>query len=102
MAFHEGGLNYGDKGRTLNKLIQKCVRAALCLYGYFGVDTGEVIFASPKINPAIEKELSPLFEELSELFQKVGLGGNFQHKDNSFRCWFFCIQLYAGAIILSI
>lgn len=74
VAFHEAGLNYGDKARTLNKLIQKCVRAALCLYGYFGVDAGEVIFASPKINPAIEKELSPLFEELTELFQKFGLG----------------------------
>lgn len=73
IAFHESGLNYGDKEKTLNKLIQKCVRSALCLYGYFGVNTGEVVFASPKITPAIEKELTPLLEELSNLFQQFGL-----------------------------
>lgn len=73
IAFHESGLNYGDKEKTLNKIIQKCVRSALCLYGYFGVNTGEVIFASPKINPAIEKELTPLMAELSDLFEQFGL-----------------------------
>lgn len=73
IAFHEDGLNYGDKEKTLNKIIQKCVRSALCLYGYFGVNTGEVIFASPKINNFIEKELIPLLVELSDLFQQFGL-----------------------------
>ena len=33
IAYHEAGLNYGDKEKTLNKIIQKCVRTALCLYG---------------------------------------------------------------------
>ena len=72
IAFHEDGLNYGDKEKTLNKIIQKCVRSALCLYGYFGVNTGEVIFASPKINNFIEKELTPLLSELSDLFEQFG------------------------------
>lgn len=74
IAFHEDGLNYGDKEKTLHKIAQKCVRSALCLYGYFGVNTGEIIFASPKINNFIEKELKPLLEELSDLFEKLGLG----------------------------
>lgn len=73
IAFHESGLNYGDKEKTLNKIILKCVRSALCLYGYFGVNTGEIAFASPKINPAIEKELTPLLQELSDLFLQFGL-----------------------------
>lgn len=73
VAFHEGGLNYGDKKKTLNKIVQKCVRSALCLYGYFGVSTGEIIFASPKIYPSVEKELSPLFGELTELFNALQL-----------------------------
>lgn len=73
IAYHEAGLNYGDKGKTLTKIIQKCVRTALCLYGFFSIATGEIVFASPKINPAIEKELSPMFLELTNLFKQFGL-----------------------------
>ena len=73
VAYHEAGLNYGDKIKTLTKIIQKCVRTALCLYGFFSIATGEIIFASPKINPAIEKELTPMFTELTELFSQFGL-----------------------------
>ncbi|WP_185157720.1 hypothetical protein [Lacrimispora defluvii] len=73
IAYHEAGLNYGDKEKTLSKIIQKCVRTALCLYGFFNIATGEIIFASPKINPAIEKELSPMFSDLTQRFRQVGL-----------------------------
>jgi len=73
IAYHEAGLNYGDKSKTLTKIIQKCVRTALCLYGFFSIATGEIIFASPKINPAIEKELWPMFVELTDLFSQLGL-----------------------------
>jgi hypothetical protein len=73
IAYHEAGLNYGDKSKTLTKIIQKCVRTALCLYGFFSIATGEIIFASPKINPVIEKELSPMFVELTDLFSQLGL-----------------------------
>lgn len=76
VAFHEGGLNYGDKEKTTTKLIQKCVRMALCLYGFFNIATGEIIFASPKINPATEKILTPIFTELSELMKQIGLEFN--------------------------
>lgn len=73
VAFHEGGLNYGDKETTVIKIIQKCVRIALCLYGYFSLATGEIIFASPKINPSTEAMLSPIFDELSELMKSLEL-----------------------------
>ncbi len=73
IAYHEAGLNYGDKEKTLSKIIQKCVRTALCLYGYFNIATGEIIFASPKINPAIERELKTVFEELTHLIKDFGL-----------------------------
>lgn len=76
VAFHEGGLNYGDKETTVIKLIQKCVRIALCLYGFFNIATGEIIFASPKINPATETLLSPIFIELSDLMKQLGLEFN--------------------------
>ncbi len=73
VAFHEGGLNYGDKETTVIKIIQKCVRIALCLYGYFNLATGEIIFASPKVNPSTEALLSPVFDELSELMKSLEL-----------------------------
>ena len=76
VAFHEGGLNYGDKETTVIKLIQKCVRIALCLYGFFNIATGEIIFASPKINHATETLLSPIFIELSDLMKQFGLEFN--------------------------
>lgn len=59
VAYHEGGLNYGGKDETITKIAQKCIRTALCLYGYFCMSTGEVLFVSPKITPAIETALVP-------------------------------------------
>lgn len=73
VAYHGGGINYGDKEKTVNKVILKCIRTILCLLGFFSMATGEVIFASPKINPSIEKELVPMFEELTNLVKNLGL-----------------------------
>lgn len=73
VAYHEGGLNYGGKDETITKIAQKCIRTALCLYGYFCMSTGEVLFVSPKITPAIETALVPLFDEISKLLHDNGL-----------------------------
>jgi hypothetical protein len=73
VAFHEGGLNYGDTERTTSKVIQKCARAAICIRACFGVSDGEIVFASPKINPSILKELEPAIEKLSMVFREHGL-----------------------------
>ena len=35
VAFHEKGVNYGSKEETVLKVINKCIRTAFCLYGYF-------------------------------------------------------------------
>lgn len=72
VAFHEGGLNYGDKATTIMKVIEKCVRTAFCLYGYMDIKDSEIIFASPKINPAILKVLEPCFFELNDILQDNG------------------------------
>jgi len=73
IAYHRAGINYGDKEKSLSKIIQKCIRSVLCLYGFFSISTGEIIFASPKINPSIENELKPMFEELTSLVKEFGL-----------------------------
>lgn len=74
VAFHEAGLNYGSKDETVVRVIKKCIRTAMCIYGYMDIDAGEIIFASPKINPAVIVELEPKMEEINDLFQKLGLG----------------------------
>ena len=48
VAFHEAGLSYGDRKATVMRVAMKLIRAAMCLSGYFDVNEGELIFASPK------------------------------------------------------
>lgn len=74
VAYHESGLNYGSKDETITRVIKKCIRTVLCLYGYFDIKEGEVIFASPKINPVIMNTLVPLIGELDALTKELGLG----------------------------
>lgn len=49
VAFHESGLNYGSREETITRVIKKMVRSALILHAYFNVNTGDIIFASPKV-----------------------------------------------------
>jgi len=74
VAFHEGGLNYGDAEKTTAKVIQKCARAAICLRAYFGVTDGEIVFASPKINRSVLAELEPALEKLNTVLGDQDLG----------------------------
>ena len=53
VAFHLGGTDHGSRKETVERIIKKLLRSTLCLHGYLGISSGEVIFASPKIGPAI-------------------------------------------------
>lgn len=74
VAFHTNGLNYGEKNVTIMKVISKSIRTAMCLYGYFEDKNAEVIFASPKINPALLNELAHCIDDLNILFKMNGFG----------------------------
>lgn len=74
VAFHESGLNYGSKDVTIAKVLSKMARIALCLMGYFGATTGAILFASPKINPAVLDLLDEHVAKLERMFQSHGLG----------------------------
>lgn len=74
VAFHEAGLNYRSKDETVTRVIKKCVRTAMCIYGHMDIDKGEIIFASPKINPAVISELQPKMDELNILFESLEVG----------------------------
>ena len=76
VAFHEGGLQYGSRKETAAKVISKIVRTAMCLWGYMECKNAEIIFASPKINPAAMNDIIPCIEEINTIFSK----NNFQFK----------------------
>jgi len=73
VAFHEAGLNYGPKEETVSRVIEKCIRSAMCIYGYFGYTKGTIIFASPKINPACISSISECINDVHTIFSKFGL-----------------------------
>jgi hypothetical protein len=68
VAFHESGLNYGDRKETVSRVVKKIIRTVLCLIGYLGVNSGTIIFASPKIHNAVMGDLKPCIEDLNGLF----------------------------------
>ena len=78
VAFHGAGLNYGTRDATVMKVVEKCTRAALCIYGYMGSKEGEVVFASPKINNAVIADLSPCIEDINTLFRQEGFQFSFR------------------------
>ena len=73
IAFHEGGLTYGLLIDTVSKVVMKYIRTALCLYRYFDATPGEILFASPKVNPSTMKLLEPKLKEVQAFFQSQGL-----------------------------
>lgn len=73
VAFHEAGLNYGTKDETVTRVIKKCIRTAMCLYGYFDVDYGTIIFASPKINPSVMTDISRCIDDMEAVLDSLGL-----------------------------
>lgn len=70
VAFHGGGLNYGTREETVMKVIAKGIRTAICLYGYMGTKNAEIIFAAPKIYPAILNDLAPCIEDVNAIFKE--------------------------------
>ncbi|MBR5545188.1 MAG: hypothetical protein IKU66_06910 [Clostridia bacterium] len=72
VAFHENGLNYGSREMTVMKIIEKCARTAFCLYGYLDNKDAEIIFASPKITPAVLNDLHPCIDDLNKIFAQYG------------------------------
>lgn len=72
VAFHEFGLQYGSRQETVCKILAKCARTAMCLYGYMDIKGGEVLFASPKIHRSVMNDTLPCIEKLNELFTTLG------------------------------
>lgn len=68
VAFHEGGLNYGSKEETKNRVLKKLLRSYLTLLSYFPDKNYELIFVSPKVHNATEEIIRNYFSELDKTF----------------------------------
>ncbi len=73
VAFHEAGLNYGSKEETVTRVIKKCIRTAMCIYGYFGLTSGTIIFASPKINPSVMIAINECMSDMTDVLKSADL-----------------------------
>ena len=73
VAFHKDGLLYGSgRAETVIQVIKKIIRTAMCINGYLGANSGDVIFASPKIHNAVMNDLEPCIADLNNLFNENG------------------------------
>lgn len=72
VAFHESGLNYGSREETAAKVLSKCIRTAFCIYGYMDSRSAEIVFASPKINPAVLGDILPCIDVINQVFLENG------------------------------
>lgn len=68
VAFHLGGLNYGKKNETKNKIFEKFLRAYLIGLAFFPNKELKIIFASPKTYPATKKLIDEYFDLLEKKF----------------------------------
>lgn len=78
VAFHENGLNYGGRDTTVMKIINKCIRTAMCIYGFMDSKEAEIIFASPKINASILNDVKPCINDIQNIMD--GLGYHFRFR----------------------
>ncbi len=82
VAFHENGLNYGSKKKTIKKICEKCLRTAMCLYGFVNIKRAEIIFASPKVGRTIEGDLQQSVNKINQIIKNNNLD--------------YCVQLIAN------
>ncbi|WP_281884746.1 hypothetical protein [Paenibacillus sp. YYML68] len=73
VALHEAGLQYGSKDETVARVIKKLLRTAMCLHGYFGFESGTVIFTSPKINSAVYVDLMRCMDDMRHVLARSGM-----------------------------
>lgn len=69
-AFHEHGVQYGDKVITCAKIISKMARIGIAMDAFFPEKTVELIFSAPKMHNNLLAELPQAFQELNGMYEK--------------------------------
>ena len=79
VAFHEHGLHYGKSPQdAINRVIKKMIRSTMIVMAYFGTKRGDVIFASPKINPSTFEPLRQAVQHTNEFVQDMKLAFSYK------------------------
>ncbi len=73
IAFHEAGLNYGSRRETTEIVVKKYLRTAMCVLGCFNLPYGDIVFASPKINPAVCADIISALDDVRHILAEVNL-----------------------------
>jgi hypothetical protein len=71
-AFHEAGVNYGDLGETVGRILKKMIRTAFVLEAYFDLAQDDVIFATPKMHNAVRDALQHCWPDLQSILADCG------------------------------
>jgi hypothetical protein len=77
VAFHSNVLGYRRNGKPNNvpKVIEKLLRATVCVHGFFKTTKAEIIFAAPKIPAGDLEKLEVCVHEMNERIKKcIGSG----------------------------
>ena len=69
IAFHTNGLQYGSKVETAARVTKKLFRTALILDLYFPDVPAEILFLSPKVNPATVPGVLEAGDRLRDFFE---------------------------------
>ena len=72
VAFHRSGTNYNGRKETVAKIVSKCVRVAMCFYAFFGMDNGDITFATPKIGLSRLKDAETAIKDLQTVMNGLG------------------------------
>ena len=77
VAFHENGVQYGDKYVTAAKIAGKMFRAAIGIYCYMDVREGIISFVTPKVTQSYVAQIVPAFEAVKAFFREKGFNFTF-------------------------
>lgn len=97
VAFHENGLQYGDKRDTKDRVCKKLLRAYLAGLYLFPNHKYEIIFASPKVNPATDTIIREFLGTLNNRYSSEIVKFHY-YNDENFRDEIL-IPTYKSAII---
>ena len=78
VAFHESGVNYGSRKETVQNIVKKYLRTALVIEAYFPKNWKKqnIYFISPKITPAVYKDLLACVDDVKSFISGYGLNSD--------------------------